>query len=139
MKSLTVVLAVLLLASLTYGEDVLIPAKYAAKVCSLQISYQGVQASLKALRADSTNIAGTISKMQGGKLVPILWPDRIVYQKAGDVQGAKATLDQYQAMLKAYCQQIASVNAQAEGFIKEVQMLTGGKDKEKAIKCLEAK
>jgi hypothetical protein len=144
MKALFVVLAVLMLVSLGFGKDwpedsLKVPAKYAAKIDSAQVGYRGVQGNLKALRGDSTQIAGTIAQMQGGRFVPVLLPDRVVFQKAGDGKGAKATLAQYQAMLKAYCERMASESVRGEEYIKAVLTLTGWKDRERAIACLTAK
>ena len=144
MRGVLVVIVALLLASLAYAKDwpedsLKVPARAVAKIDSAQAGYRGVLESLRKLRTDSTQIAGTMNNMQGGKLVPVLWPDRVIYLKTGDAKGAKATLEQYQALLKSYAQGIAQETARGEGFIKTVLDLTGWKDRERAIKCLEAR
>jgi len=144
MKALSVVFALLMLVSLGFGKDwpddsLKVPAKVAAKIDSAQVAWRGVQENLGKLRADSTQIAGSIAGMQGGKFVPVLLPDRVIFLKAGDPQGAKAVLAQYQALLKAYSQQLLQEAGRGEIFIGAVLQATGWKDRDRALQCLEAK
>lgn len=144
MKGVLTVIVMLLLTSLAFAKDwpedsLKVRASMVGKIDSAQVAYRGVCENLRKLRTDSTQIAGSIAGMQGGKFVPVLSPDRVVFQKAGDAQGAKAVLTQYQALLKSYAQGIAQETVRGEGFIKTVLDLTGWKDRDRAIKCLEAR
>lgn len=122
-----------------WPEDSLkVPAKYVPKISQARAGYDSVLISLGSLRNDSTQIGQIVAQMKDSKLVPVMTPNGVTFQKAGDPKGAKAVLGQYQVLLKSYVQAIGQAKARGDGYIQTVLDLMGWKDRDRAIQVLTA-